>query len=103
MYARVTLLEIDVVRADMDAVLARYRDEVLPQLQAQPGYEGIFVLANPEGAGLVMTLWSDEDALQATTPIAAGAADRFTTIFRSPPGRESYEVRLADVAALAVG
>jgi hypothetical protein len=34
--------------------------------------------------------------------MAAGAIDQFTTVFRSAPGRESYEVRLADVPALAV-
>lgn len=101
MYARVTLLEIDLVRADMDEVLGRYREDIVPVLQAQRGYEGIFVLATPDGQGLVMTLWGDEEALEATASIAAGAVDRFTTIFRSAPGRESYEVRLADVPALA--
>jgi heme-degrading monooxygenase HmoA len=102
MYARVTLLEIDVLRADMDEVLERYRRELLPEIQSQPGYEGMFVLATSEGQGLVMSLWSDEDALDASAQLAAGAADRFTTIYRSAPGRESYEVRLADVPALAV-
>ena len=102
MYARVTLLEVDLVRTDLDAVLERYRAEVLPEIQSQPGYEGMFVLANPEGAGLVLSLWSDEDALDASAALAAGAVDRFTTVFRSAPGRESYEVRLADVPALAV-
>ena len=100
MYARVTLLEVDVVRTDMDGVLERYRSEVLPTIQSQPGYEGIFVLANEEGMGLVMTLWSDEDALESTVPLATGAVDRFTALFRSAPGRESYEVRLADIPAL---
>ena len=100
MYARVTLLEVDVVRTDMGDVLERYRSEVLPTIQSQRGYEGIFVLANEEGMGLVMTLWSDEDALESTVPLAAGAVDRFTALFRSAPGRESYEVRLADIPAL---
>lgn len=102
MYARVTLLEIDVVRASLDDVLEGYRTEILPAIQAQPGYEGMFVLSTPDGQGLVMSLWSDEDALEATAGLAAAAVDRFTTVFRSAPGRESYEVRLADLPAVSV-
>jgi hypothetical protein len=102
MYARVTLLEIDVLRADMDEVLERYRTDLLPRIEAQHGYEGIVVLATPDGQGLVMTLWSDEDALEDSAALAAGVTDEFTTVFRSAPGRESYEVRLADVPALTL-
>jgi len=102
MFARVTLLEIDAVRADVDEVLARYREEVLPRVASQPGYEGMFVLANPDGQGLVMSLWSDAASLEATTPIASGAVEAFMTVFRDAPGRESYEVRLADLPAHAL-
>jgi len=101
MFARVTLLEIDAVRTDVDAEIARYRAELLPEVQAQPGYEGVFVMVNPEGLGIVMTLWSDEESLRRTAGLAAGAVDRFTAIFSAPAGRESYEVRYADIAALA--
>lgn len=103
MFARVTLLEIDAVRTDVDAEIERYRTELLPEVQAQPGYEGVFMMVNPEGLGMVMTLWRDEQSLQATMDLAAGAVDRFTAIFSAPPGRESYEVRYADVPALATG
>ena len=60
MFARVTLLEIDAVRADIDAVLDAFRREIMPQVRDQPGYQGLFVLSTPEGAGLVMSLWTDE-------------------------------------------
>ena len=99
MYARVTLLEVDVLRADVDDVLARYRQDVAPEIAAQPGYEGMFVLANDDGQGLVMTLWSDQESLEASMPLATGAVERFLTVFREAPGRERYEVRLADVPA----
>ena len=102
MFARVTLLEVDLVRTDIDAVLDLYREHVLPEVQAQPGYEGMFVLVNPEGQGLLMSLWSDEESLEATMPIASAAVERFMTVFRAPPGRERYEVRLADVPALSL-
>lgn len=102
MYARVTLCEIDLVRADVDELLDRYRHEVLPEIQAQPGYEGMLVLVNDDGQGMIVSLWSDEEALESTTPLASGAIERFMTVFRAPPGRESYELRLADVPSLAI-
>lgn len=103
MFARVTLIEIDAVRADVDEVLARYRRDVLPRITSQPGYEGMFVLVNPDGQGLVMSLWRDEASLESTMPIASDAVAQFMTVFRDAPGRESYEVRLADLPALATG
>jgi hypothetical protein len=102
MFARVTLLEIDAVRADIDAVLDAFRREIMPQVRDQPGYQGLFVLSTPEGAGLVMSLWTDEASLEATAPIASAAIERFMTAFRAPPGREHYDVRIADVPALAL-
>jgi hypothetical protein len=103
MYSRVTLLEVDTIRIDVGEALNTYRSDVLPALRQQPGYQGAFVLLNPEGEGLILTLWDHEDDMAATAAIAGKALERFATIFRAPPGRESYEVRLADVPSLAVG
>ena len=102
MFSRVTLLEIDAVRTDVDAALERYREEVLPKLREQPGYEGAFVMLNPDGQGLVMSFWTSEDALRETAPIAAAALHSFATISRAPPGREQYEVRIADLPAHSI-
>jgi heme-degrading monooxygenase HmoA len=102
-YSRVTLLEVDTVRIDVEEALEAYRTDVLAQLRRRPGYEGAFVLLNPEGQGLILTLWSSEDEMAATGDLVSDAFERFATVFRAPPGRESYEVRLADVPALAEG
>lgn len=104
MYSRVTLVEIDTLRIGIGDALARYRDEVVVHLAEQPGYEGVLVMANPDGRGMVVTLWEDEAA--ATAGVEAGgfyaeALERFVTIFRQPPGRDHYEVLLADVPAVA--
>ena len=37
MYSRVTLLEFDPVRFDVDDALDRFKESVLPELQEQPG------------------------------------------------------------------
>lgn len=99
MHSRVTLLEIDALRIDIDAALAAYREEILTRLRAQPGFAGVYVMVSPEGKGLVMTLWESEQAMDESAPIASDALSRFVTIFAAPPGRERYEVRLAELVA----
>lgn len=103
MYARVTLLEIDTERVDVDSALALYREQIVPELRQQPGYEGTYVLATPEGRGLVMTLWATAEAADSSAPTGfyADVLARLVTLFRSPPGREHYEVRYVDLVPAA--
>jgi hypothetical protein len=102
MVARVTLAEIDSVRTSVASAVKRFDEWVLPELQAQPGYEGCYVLATPEGKALVMTLWADAESADAG--IASGMyalqVDKFVTAIRAAPGRETYDVRLIDTASL---
>jgi len=103
MVARVTLAEVDVVRLRLDAALELYRTSVIPALRAQPGYEGCYVLTTTEGKALVMTLWSDADAADAGLRSGhyAGQVAKFATLFRSPPGRDTYDVGIADAPLAA--
>ena len=57
MHSRVTLLEIDTLRVDVDDAVARFRREVVPALQEQEGYAGAIVLATPEGQGMILSFW----------------------------------------------
>ena len=102
MWARVTLIEIDALRIDTGTAVRLYESEVLPDLRRQPGYAGVLVLANPEGTGAVVTFWHDAEAAASggTTGFYAEVLERFTTIFRAPPGRGSYEVALAELPRL---
>jgi heme-degrading monooxygenase HmoA len=105
MYARVTLVELDPVRISLADALAMFEAEVLPKLRTQAGYEGAYGLTTPEGRALLMTLWESEEA---ATNISAEALysehlDRYVTFFRAPPGREHYQVVVADVPALTTG
>jgi hypothetical protein len=102
-YARVTLLEIDTMRMGTDAALEIYRSEVLPELREQPGYRGVIVLSTPEGRGLVLSLWesaADADA-SGTVGFYPDLLQRYMTMFRSPPGRERYEVSIVELPAAA--
>jgi hypothetical protein len=96
-FARATQLEVDLVRVSLEDVLARFRESVLPRLADQPGFLGVYALSTPEGRGLLLTFW--ETAAQADAGADngwyAGVLSEFVTFFRAPPGRETYEVRVA--------
>jgi heme-degrading monooxygenase HmoA len=96
MHTRVTLLEVDVLRHDLDEAVERFRADVLPALREQEGYEGVVVMVNPDGPGMIVSFWRDEQTMAAAAGFASAAVERFATIFRSPPGREHYDVRVLD-------
>jgi hypothetical protein len=96
-HARTTLLEIDTVRVALDDALAQFEEAVLPRLQSQPGFCGYYALTTPDGRAMLITFW--ETAEQADAGDAAGwypeVLAEYTTLFRSPRGRDHDEVRLA--------
>lgn len=98
MFARVTLFEIDTLRTSSSEALKQFKELIVPAAQKQEGYSGLYVLGTPEGKGLVMSLWSNEEA--AIAGVESGYYDeqvsKFISIFRSPPGRDHYEVLFAD-------
>ena len=97
MFARTTLLEIDTVRTSLDEALQMFETSVLPRLHQQPGFVGIYALTTPAGRAMLISFW--ETAEQADAGLESGwyanVLGEFATIFRAPPGREHYEVRLA--------
>jgi heme-degrading monooxygenase HmoA len=107
MIARATTAEIDAVRMSVDESIALFQDSVLPALQDQEGYEGAYVLLSDEGKVLVITFWSTEEAADAG--IKGGRSfyseqvEKFMTIYKAPPGRETYNVVLAQAPAHSIG
>ena len=101
MYARLTLLEIDLVRIPMDAAVEVFKQEVLPEVKGQPGYLGVLVLTTPLGRGALLSFWETEEAAEAGA--SAGwypeELERYMTLFKTPPGRERYELAFADLTA----
>ena len=102
MYSRVTLLEIDTVRVDIDDAAERFRTEVAPRLAEEEGYEGAVALVTPEGKGMIITFWETVEGAQDASGIASAELQRNVTMFTSPPGREYYEVAFADMPGVAV-
>jgi len=107
MIARVTLAEIDAVRMGVDQAVMLFRDSVVPALREQDGYEGVYVLLSDEGKVLALTFWESEEAADAgiagSRSFYAEQIEKFVTLYRSPPGREMYNVVLADAPAIAIG
>ena len=107
MIARATVAEIDPVRVSVEQAVELFRESVVPALHEQEGYEGVYVLVSPEGKALVLTFWSDEEAADAGLAGArsfyAEQVEKFVTIYRSPPGRETYDVMVADAPLLLPG
>jgi heme-degrading monooxygenase HmoA len=105
MVARVTLAEIDAVRMSVARTVEFFEESVMPDLRNEPGYEGCYVLTTPKGKALVMTFWTNDEA--ADRSMASGLystqVDKFVTMLRTPPGRETYEVSVADAPVLATG
>jgi heme-degrading monooxygenase HmoA len=107
MIARVTTADIDTVRTSVKEAVEVFRDSVLPALHEQPGYEGSCVLLSLEGKALVVTFWASEvdaDAgLVGARSFYAEQVAKFATVYRSPPGRESYDVVLAEAPTVMLG
>lgn len=99
MYARLTLLEIDTLRIGTDAAVEVFKQEVLPDLQKQPGYVGVLVMSTPFGRGALLSFWETAEAAEAgaTSGWYPEELERYMTMFRSPPGRERYEVAFAEL------
>jgi hypothetical protein len=102
MYSRVTLLEIDTLRADLDDVVGQFETQVMPRVRQLPGYEGVVVLVTPEGKGMVVSFWDTEDAVEASAGVAASAVEEFVTVYRAAPGREHYRVAFAELPLVPV-
>ena len=97
MFSRVVQLEIDPMRIGSDEATELFAAQVLPGLREQIGYEGAIALITPEGKGLIATFWETEDAAKDASGFSSQQLERFMTIFRAPPGREVYEVAVADL------
>lgn len=101
MVARVTLAEIDTLRMPLAEAVGVFESRIAPALREQEGFEGVYALATPEGKALVMTLWRDAETAEAG--LASGLYDeqveQYVAYFRSPPGRELYEVVHAETPA----
>lgn len=105
MFARVTQFEIDTLRINLDDALERFRDMILPALRNQPGYQGVSVMRNTEGQGLLISFWDSEASARAGTEsrFYDEQVGKFLTFYKQPPGREDYELVFTELPAAVHG
>lgn len=107
MVARATIAELDTVRMSIEHAVEIFEESVVPALRDEDGYEGAYVLVSPQGQALVLTFWQDDEAadagLEGGRSFYAEQVEKFVTIYRSPPGRETYDVLVADAPVATHG
>lgn len=100
MVVRATEAEIDVVRTDPADAIEVFRQSVIPALHDQDGYEGCYVLLSEEGKMLILSFWDSNEAARATrvSGFYQAQVDRFSdlVVYRQQPGREAYDVVVAE-------
>jgi heme-degrading monooxygenase HmoA len=84
----------------LEEAVELFRESVIPALHEQPGYAGVYVLVSPEGQALVLTFWESEEEADAgiagSRSFYSEQVEKFVTLYRAPPGRETYRVVVAE-------
>jgi hypothetical protein len=104
-HARVTLLEIDTMRASVPTAAALFEHDVLPALRSQEGYRGVYVLATPEGKAVLVSLWDTEEQADAGAPTGfyAEALARYVTLFAAPGAWEMAGITTSQRSLTTLG
>jgi hypothetical protein len=97
MHARMTTMEGSSER--LDEGLRQIREDVLPQLQQQDGYEGFIVFDNRQNGELVgFSLWESEQVMRASEEVGDRTRRESAVVMDDTiAGVERYEVALFDV------
>ncbi|HSG14155.1 MAG TPA: antibiotic biosynthesis monooxygenase [Gaiellaceae bacterium] len=106
MVVRATEAEIDVVRMNPADAIEVFKQAVVPALHEQEGYEGCYVLLSEEGKVLVLSFWESDEAARATR-LSGFYAEQISkvsefVVYRQEPGREAYDVVIAETPHEAV-
>lgn len=100
MVVRATEAEIDVVRTNPADAIEVFKESVIPALHEQEGYEGCYVLLSEEGKVLVLSFWESNEAARATrlSGFYGEQVEKLAdlVVYRQDPGREAYDVVVAE-------
>jgi heme-degrading monooxygenase HmoA len=106
MVVRATEAEIDVVRMNPAEAIEAFKQVLVPALHEQEGYEGCYVLLSEEGKVLVLSFWESDEAARATrlSGFYQSQIEKMAdfVVYRQDPGREAYEVVVAEAPHEAV-
>ena len=66
MYASVTQFTVPHLGDDFEVAQEAFERNVVPELRKQAGYEGSYLMRTDRGEGVLITLWEDEAAANAS-------------------------------------
>ena len=91
MYARMVTSQVKPHQLDqMEAV---YKDDLLPLIEHQPGFKGIFVMHDPESNKEVsITLWENIVDMEAFNVYVLSLKDAFTPLLATAPDIEIFQL-----------
>jgi heme-degrading monooxygenase HmoA len=106
MVVRATEAEIDVVRTNPADAIALFKESVLASLHEEEGYLGCYVLLSEEGKLLVLSFWTSNETARATrlSGFYQEQIEKFSdlVVYRQAPGREAYDVVVAEAPQGAI-
>ena len=110
MVVRATEAEIDVVRTDPRRCDSGVQRRCASRrCTTESGYEGCYVLLSEEGKMLVLSFWSSDETARASrlSGFYEAQVEKFSdlVVYRQAPGREAYDVVIAEAPqeAIALG
>ena len=106
MVVRATEAEIDVVRTNPADAIALFKESVLASLHEEEGYLGCYVLLSEEGKLLFLSFWTSNETARATrlSGFYQEQIEKFSdlVVYRQAPGREAYDVVVAEAPQEAI-
>jgi len=91
MFARITYSQL--VSGTTDKALDVWKEKVGPALKQAKGFQGAYVIGDPDtGKGVTVTLWETEADMKATDATMPQTLALFEGMFASQPDQESMEV-----------
>ncbi|HEV8623187.1 MAG TPA: hypothetical protein VG034_01905 [Acidimicrobiia bacterium] len=96
---RLMVTRVSMDPAKVDQNLERFKQEVVPQIKAAPGFRSLRNMFNPQtGEGMVGTIWDDEQSMQAAAEAAMARRPEATALGVNF-GETSYrEILFVDMA-----
>ena len=94
MFARLTFTQVK--EDKMDEAVKVTRDSVLPAAKSQKGFRGAYLLSQPKGKAIMISLWeTEEDAVAGEkSGYYQEQLAKFKDMFTAPPTHEGYELSL---------
>ena len=94
MFARLTITQTKIDK--LDEAVKVTKESVLPAAKSQKGFRGAYLLSQPNGKAIMISLWeTEEDAIaNEKSGYYQEQLAKFKDMFTAPPVHEGYNVSL---------